>query len=111
MDVFGVRRSISEPSPGHIAAPISPFDPRVVKPSYSLGEVLPGGETQTIEFKSCVLRQSSAGECTSDMEHAIMTIKSKVGRYISAFLNSSGGCILFGVEDDGSVTGVTMSEQ
>ena len=110
IDLFSVRRSVSEPSPGHLAPSISPFDPRVVKPSYALGEVLPGGETQTIEFKSCVQRQSSA-ECGSEEEHAIMTIKTKVGRYISAFLNSSGGCILFGIEDDGTVTGVGVNER
>ncbi len=42
--------------------------------------------------------------------NAVFMVKSKVGRYVSAFLNSSGGCILFGVEDDGSVTGFRLDD-
>jgi hypothetical protein len=115
MDVFGVRRIVSEPAPTNVEPPPQPHallhvDPRVVKPSYQLGEILPGGETSTIEFKSCRDRQRPAVGDEGDSSFVLMTIKSKVGRYISAFLNSWGGCILFGVEDDGRVTGFSMNE-
>lgn len=35
----------------------------------------------------------------------------KVSRYVSAFLNTAGGIILFGVDDDGSVTGCQLDEK
>lgn len=132
MDIFGVRRSSTNEAPpprrstslpissvSQAVAPMSsPFgqslDRRVVKAGYSLGETLPGGETSTIEFKSCQRRASHGGgivEVDEGGEHAIMLVKTKVGRYISAFLNgSSGGTILFGIEDDGRVTGMPFSE-
>ena len=75
--------------------------------------MLPGGETSTLEFKSCISR-ASTGELPEDNPDAgaiaVAIVKSKVGKYISAFLNSVGGCILFGIEDDGCVSGFVVSD-
>ena len=70
------------------------LDPAVVKGSYRFGEAL-GQETQTIEFKG-----------TRDAENDMLRVlKDKISRYLCAFLNSAGGAILFGVDDDGIVRG------
>ncbi|CAK0833704.1 unnamed protein product, partial [Prorocentrum cordatum] len=132
VDVFGIRRSpvraagplLDNPWPPAAppatkrAAGDSPvsaaadsvarlgLDPRVVKTGYVLDEALPGGETSTIEFKSCMDRQSG------DQGHfAISVVTGKVARYLSAFLNTSGGAILFGVEDSGRVSGCCLTER
>ena len=102
-DLFGVlrasheRRSRSEPAdrvPGISVARMPVLDPAVVKGSYRFGEAL-GQETQTIEFKG-----------TRDAENDMLRVlKDKISRYLCAFLNSAGGAILFGVDDDGIVRG------
>ena len=38
-------------------------------------------------------------------------IKEKAARYVSAFLNTAGGILLFGVDDDGSVTGCDLDKE
>eukprot|EP00930_Biecheleria_cincta_P059209 TRINITY_DN44966_c0_g1_i1.p1 TRINITY_DN44966_c0_g1~~TRINITY_DN44966_c0_g1_i1.p1 ORF type:complete len:932 (-),score=151.40 TRINITY_DN44966_c0_g1_i1:44-2563(-) len=38
-------------------------------------------------------------------------VKAKVARYINAFLNSSGGAVLFGVEDSGRVSGCWLDDK
>lgn len=91
-----------DPAGGH-----PPLDQRVVKASYVQGEVLPGGETQTIEFKSGLERTKGG----SSEAAAVRIVKDKAVRYICAFLNSAGGAILFGVEDDGEVSGCVLSEE
>ena len=101
--ILPARRAKSHGSAvsAHQAIGAPSFDPLVVKPSYIFGETLPGGETQTIEFKS-----GDGGRCGDTAG----VVKDKAARYIGAFLNSCGGVVLFGVEDDGSVPGCELSD-
>jgi hypothetical protein len=101
----GMRRAHSDGShwrrpstPTHAAAPLAitqALDAAVVKQSYVHLETLPGGETEQIEFKSCMDRRAGKG-CFK--EDAIRVVQDKVAKYVCAFLNSSGGAVLFGVE-------------
>ncbi len=55
---------------------------------HDLDKLIDEGEGSTIEFK----RKVSTPE--------------KIARALSAFANSHGGCILFGVDDDGTIVGI-----
>ena len=116
MDASGIRRTVSESSAHRPEFKFESrvFDANVVKPAYTLGEILPGGETSTIEFKSCRTRSSSGDIMNAEgggAWHAVQVIKSKISRYLSAFLNGSrGGCILFGIEDSGAVSGFAICD-
>jgi hypothetical protein len=67
--------------------------------SFRAGQVLAEEESDTLEFKSV----ESANPCKS--------IPSVVLRYAIGFLNRVGGRLLFGVDDDGCVSGVELSRQ
>lgn len=64
-----------------------------------LGELIAEGEGDSIEFKSTLRWDIRAGKTNPAIEHACL-------KTISAFLNSSGGTLLIGVRDDGSIEGV-----
>ncbi len=57
------------------------------------------GEGDAIEFKSTLRWDIRAGKTNPAIEHACL-------KTISAFLNSSGGTLLIGVRDDGSIEGI-----
>jgi hypothetical protein len=63
------------------------------------GTVLSIGETRNIEFK-----EIKGG-------NPIKTIQNTADEYVVAFLNSEGGRIFWGVQDDGSVVGVMLFEE
>lgn len=67
--------------------------------SFRIGQVHHEEESDTLEFKSV----ESANPCKS--------ISSVVPRYVIGFLNRIGGRLLFGVDDDGYVSGVELSRQ
>ncbi len=59
------------------------------------------GESGTLEFKSTLMTNLQTGEPDKRMEKAVL-------KTISAFLNTNGGTLLVGVEDDGNIRGVDI---
>jgi hypothetical protein len=57
------------------------------------------GETDTVEFKSTFRWDIRAGKTNPAVERASL-------KTMAAFLNSSGGTLLIGVRDDGSIEGI-----
>jgi len=69
---------------------------------YTQGEIVQD-ETKNRELKSLALALKNQGHTPSDV------VKEKAVKYINAFLNSSGGVLLFGVDDDGVVERVPIT--
>jgi hypothetical protein len=63
-------------------------------------ELITGGETEGVEFKSTLRTNLHTGQPDDKMQMAAL-------KTIAAFLNAGGGTLLIGVSDDGSVTGLT----
>lgn len=61
--------------------------------------IIKAGEGDMIEFKSTLRWDIRAGKTNPAIEHSCL-------KTISAFLNSSGGILLIGVRDDGSIEGI-----
>ena len=71
-------------------------------------ELIKGGENERVEFKSSMRWDCKKSAKNKDLGHEIT-------RTISAFLNSSGGILLVGVNDEGNILGIekdfeTLSE-
>jgi rubrerythrin len=62
-------------------------------------ELIKGGENERVEFKSSMRWDCKKSSVNKDLEHEIT-------RTISAFLNSSGGILLIGVDNDGNILGI-----
>jgi len=62
-------------------------------------EFIRNGESDSLEFKSTLRWDLRQGKTTQQIERAAL-------KTISAFLNSSGGNLLIGVRDDGSIEGI-----
>jgi len=62
-------------------------------------ELIEGGENEGVEFKSSMRWDYKKSTKNKDLEHEIT-------RTISAFLNSSGGILLIGVDNDGNIIGI-----
>ncbi len=60
---------------------------------HELREIIQGGESSTVEFKRK------------------FTTTEKIAREIIAFANTTGGYLIIGVDDDGSVVGVTSEKE
>jgi len=65
----------------------------------SIAELIELGESTTIEFKSTLQWDVVQGKQATYLRHSVM-------KTIAAFLNSSGGTLVIGVEDDGNVYGL-----
>ena len=64
-----------------------------------ISEIIKLGEGDSTEFKSTLRWDIRAGKTSPAIEHSCL-------KTISAFMNSSGGTLLIGVRDDGSVEGI-----
>jgi hypothetical protein len=62
-------------------------------------ELITGGETEGVEFKSTLRTNLHTGQPDDKIQTAAL-------KTIAAFLNAGGGTLLIGVADDGSVTGL-----
>ena len=62
-------------------------------------EIIASGESEKLEFKSTITTNIRTGENDKRMEKAVL-------KSIVAFLNTSGGILMIGVSDDGSIYGV-----
>src|SRR5262249_5865593 len=65
----------------------------------SLAEVLRGGESATVEFKSSLRVNLHTRNRDAKIEHAVL-------KTIAAFLNSDGGILVVGVDDKGIPLGL-----
>jgi hypothetical protein len=61
--------------------------------------LIAGGESDNLEFKSTLRTNLQTGEKDKRMEKAVL-------KTVVAFLNSNGGTLLVGVDDDGKVIGM-----
>ena len=62
-------------------------------------DLITGGETETVEFKSALRANLHTGENDKRIENAVL-------KTIAGFLNTKGGTLLIGVADDGSSVGI-----
>jgi len=69
------------------------------KLSHSVHEAIHRGESSTIEFKSTMRMNLKSGKIGKEIE--VAWLKAVVG-----FLNSEGGTLLIGVDDDGQILGL-----
>jgi predicted HTH transcriptional regulator len=68
--------------------------------SISVEEIIARGESEFTEFKSTLRWHIHAQRMDKEIEHSAI-------KTIAAFLNSAGGTLLVGVEDDRSIRGLT----
>ncbi len=64
-------------------------------------EMIAGGESDKLEFKSTIRTNLATGEVDKRMEKAVL-------KTMVAFLNTDGGVLLIGVTDDGEIRGVDL---
>ena len=65
--------------------------------------IIASGESEKLEFKSTITTNIQTGENDKRMEKAVL-------KTIVAFLNTTGGILMIGVSDDGSIYGVDEDE-
>jgi hypothetical protein len=68
-------------------------------PPASIDDLIAGGESETVEFKSSARVNLHTGEADPKMEHVIV-------KTVCGLLNHEGGTLLIGVADDGQVLGI-----
>lgn len=68
------------------------------EPTHSTSDLIAGGETHAVEFKSTLRRNLHTGEPDEKIQLAAL-------KTIGAFLNAKGGTLLVGIADDGEVLG------
>ncbi len=79
---------------GHVGASREP----------SILELIAGGESTHLEFKSTIRWDVKLGRENKDLE--LMVLKT-----VAAFLNAEGGTLLIGVGDDGTIFGLERDQQ
>ncbi len=70
-----------------------------LKKRKTVPELIEAGESETVEFKSSARWNYKAEKPTKDIEDAVV-------KTVAAFLNSEGGTLLIGVDDEGKVLGL-----
>jgi len=65
----------------------------------SVAELIPLGESATLEFKSTLQWDVVRNQVNKDLRFSVL-------KTIAAFLNSAGGTLVIGVEDDGHILGL-----
>jgi len=92
-----IARNINEFMEGLIAEPEVVHD-RPIK------ELIQLGETATLEFKSTFQWDMVHNQVNKHLRHSVL-------KTLAAFLNSAGGTLVIGVEDDGNVLGLERDLQ
>jgi predicted HTH transcriptional regulator len=72
---------------------------RAAQAAPTIAELIAGGETEDVEFKSTLQTNLHTGQPDDKMQMTVL-------KTIAAFLNAGGGTLLIGVADDGRVTGL-----
>lgn len=65
----------------------------------NIRDLIAGGESQTVEFKSTLQWDVRQGKQNTALRHQVL-------KTVAAFLNTDGGTLVIGVEDDGHVLGL-----
>jgi Putative DNA-binding domain len=73
-------------------------------PEETIPELIKLGESSTLEFKSIARWNLKESKADKTMEQIIV-------KTVAAFLNSQGGDLLIGVQDDGKVLGIAADQQ
>ena len=68
-------------------------------PNPEIHEVILSGETESVEFKSTLRFDVNKGEVNKKLEYVI-------AKTIAAFLNTEGGCLIIGVDDNQNILGL-----
>jgi hypothetical protein len=74
--------------------------PQMAQGPPPIGELIAGGESEGVEFKSTLRTNLHTGQSDDKMQIAVL-------KTVAAFLNAGGGTLLIGVADDGKVIGLT----
>jgi hypothetical protein len=72
---------------------------RPIEPHSDIHEMILNGETDTVEFKSTLRFDLNKGEKNDKLEYAIV-------KTIAAFMNTDGGTLIIGVDDDKNILGL-----
>lgn len=70
----------------------------------SINELIPLGESATMEFKSTLRWDTIQNKVNKDLQFSVL-------KTITAFLNSEGGTLLIGVDDNGAIYGLEKDLQ
>jgi hypothetical protein len=73
-------------------------------PEETIRELVKLGESLSLEFKSTARWNVKEGKADKAMEHVIV-------KTVAAFLNTQGGDLLIGIQDDGSIFGIEADQQ
>ncbi|WP_178139398.1 DUF499 domain-containing protein [Rhodothermus profundi] len=65
----------------------------------NIRQIIAGGESQTVEFKSSLQWDVRQGKRNPALQHQVL-------KTIVAFLNTDGGTLVIGIEDDGHILGL-----
>lgn len=68
-------------------------------PNIEIREMISNGETDSVEFKSTLRFDLHKGEVNKKLEYVI-------AKTISAFMNTEGGCLVIGVDDNQNILGL-----
>ena len=82
---------------GHQTVAVSPSS--IVSPDDPVETLIASGESECVEFKSTLRTNLRTGQKDHQMEDTVL-------KTLAGFLNTSGGTLLVGVADDGSVLGI-----
>ena len=85
------------PSAGETSEPVDAEPARVESPS--IEELIAQGESEELEFKSSLQWDYGSGDQNTALRQGVI-------KTIAAFLNTAGGRVLIGVQDDGTVLGI-----
>ncbi len=69
------------------------------KPSSEIHELISNGESDHVEFKSTLRFDLNKGQVNKKLEYV-------VAKTVAAFMNTEGGCLLIGVDDDQTILGL-----
>ena len=73
--------------------------PQAVPDAPPIAELIVGGESEGVEFKSTLRTNLHTGQPDDRIQVAVL-------KTVAAFLNAGGGTLLIGVSDDGSIVGL-----
>ncbi|MCV0394846.1 MAG: DUF262 domain-containing protein [Rhizobiaceae bacterium] len=72
---------------------------KAAPPTLTVDQIILGGETDSVEFKSTLRTNLHTGQVDDKMQLSVL-------KTIAGFLNNNGGTLLIGVADDGEVLGL-----
>ena len=77
--------------------------PEESSPGLELTELISGGESESVEFKSTLRVNLHTGQRDKRMENVVL-------KTLAGFLNTNGGTLIIGVADDGAPVGISADQ-